>query len=118
LLSAGEVVEEKKEHDRIRYLLVEFLRRRGLLSGTVPATRQVLEACLKHLAMENDETLLVNLEDLWLETEYQNIPGTTTEHANWRHKARYRLDEIRHLDEVVRIVHEIDRLRKHSGAAG
>lgn len=116
LLDVGEVLEEKQTHDRVKRLLIEFLRRRGLLTGTSPDTRQVLEACLKYLASDNDKTLLVNLEDLWLETEYQNIPGTTTEHANWRHKARYRLDEVRLLDEVVRIVREIDRLRKNSGA--
>ena len=33
--------------------------------------------------------MLVNLEDLWLETQPQNIPGTSEECPNWRNKARY-----------------------------
>ena len=36
----------------------------------------------------------VTLEDLWLETERQNIPGTTDEHPNWRRPLRYSLEEI------------------------
>ncbi len=112
LLTPAEIVEEKREHEKIKQILVDFLRRRGLLRAPSPDARQVLEACLKYLASENDRTLLVNMEDLWLETEYQNIPGTTDEHANWRHKTRYPLEEIRRFKEIVELIRQIDRLRK------
>src|SRR5205807_666967 len=69
------------------------LRRAGCLEGAadVPA---VLRACLEYLAAEPSGVVLANLEDLWQETESQNVPGTSTERPNWRHKARHALEEL------------------------
>ena len=118
LLMPEEVVKEKKEHQIVKNILVKFLNSRGLLPDNSDATPQVLEACLHYLASENDMLLLVNLEDLWLETEYQNIPGTTIEHPNWQHKARYRLEHIERINEVVRLLRDIDRTRRNLNAPG
>jgi hypothetical protein len=38
--------------------------------------------------------MLVNLEDLWLETESQNTPCTSTERVNWRCKLRLSLEQM------------------------
>jgi 4-alpha-glucanotransferase len=55
--------------------------------------------------------MLINLEDLWLETESQNTPGTVAERPNWRRKARYNFEAIRRLPEVVEVLRRIDQLR-------
>ena len=56
--------------------------------------------------------VIVNLEDLYLETNPQNVPGTSTERPNWIRKARHGLEEIREMAQVIRILREVDRLRK------
>jgi 4-alpha-glucanotransferase len=37
---------------------------------------------------------MVNLEDLWLETAQQNMPGVGAGHPNWRQRAVCTLEEI------------------------
>ena len=39
--------------------------------------------------------LLLNQEDLFKETEQQNLPGTTAEYPNWRRKMKYSNEELR-----------------------
>ena len=59
------------------------------------ATEQnILAALLKFLARSEAEVVLVNLEDLWLETRPQNTPGTSTERVNWRRKMKLSLEEL------------------------
>jgi 4-alpha-glucanotransferase len=60
--------------------------------------------------------LLVNLEDLWLETKAQNVPGTLDEHPNWQHKARYRLERIDTDKDFRATIGAVDGLR--CGEAG
>jgi len=62
--------------------------------------------------------LLLNLEDLWLETKAQNVPGTTHERPNWRRRARYGLEEIPTLPEVAGIVQRIHALRQRGKSDG
>jgi 4-alpha-glucanotransferase len=51
-------------------------------------------ACLAHLAGTDVRAVLVNLEDLWGETQPQNVPGTGDEEPNWRRRARLGLEGI------------------------
>jgi 4-alpha-glucanotransferase len=53
----------------------------------------------------------VNLEDLWLETEAQNVPGTTQERPNWRRRLRFTLDELRNQPEVKAVLSAIEHAR-------
>ena len=43
-------------------------------------TVAALSAALELLASSSAYAVLVNLEDLWLEAQPQNIPGTQNEH--------------------------------------
>ena len=52
---------------------------------------------LRSLAASDAPIVLANLEDLWGETEQQNVPGTTDERPNWRRLTQRRVDA---LDEV------------------
>jgi 4-alpha-glucanotransferase len=92
--------------------LVAFLRRNGRLGEEPPDARSVLRACLAHLAGSGARIVLANLEDLWLETEPQNVPSTSGECANWRKKARYSLERFGDMPAVVQALREIDRLTR------
>lgn len=37
---------------------------------------------------------LLNQEDLFKDSEQQNLPGTTAEYPNWRHKMKYAIEEL------------------------
>jgi 4-alpha-glucanotransferase len=65
------------------------------------------------LARSEAEFLLVNLEDLWLEPLPQNVPGTWDERPNWMRKARYSLEAIRRMPELLDVLKSIDHIRKN-----
>ncbi len=100
----------EREHRRAMLdALVNFLREQGRL-GEAGDVASVLRACLSHLAASEARIVLVNLEDLWLETQPQNVPSTAGECPNWRNKARYALEQFRALPEVIETLRRIDRL--------
>jgi len=110
----GLVPQPDQEHERRRRMnraLVIFLRRRGWVDGEDPDFAAVLRGCLGWLSAGPAEFVQVNLEDLWLETQPQNVPGTSTQRKNWRRKARLTIEQIRKSPEVRAILREIARLR-------
>lgn len=104
---------QSRRGERERLTLPAYLYRRGLLETPTQKTGAVLRGCLAHLAASRARVVLVNLEDLWLETEPQNIPGTVDEYPNWRRKARCTLEEISRMPEVMEALDELSRLRNH-----
>jgi 4-alpha-glucanotransferase len=58
--------------------------------------------------------VLVSLEDLWQETEPQNVPGTSSERPNWRRKARFSFEEFSTRADVVEPLKKVDELRKQN----
>jgi 4-alpha-glucanotransferase len=67
---------------------------------------------LQLLAHSPAHITLVNLEDLWLEQEPQNVPGTSHEKPNWRRRMRYTLDELRNTTELDQTLQRIDAARR------
>ena len=127
LLSEAAAHKELAARKHLQETLLSFLRHRGLLGHEVttglgasdlvekkPAevTLAALNSILTFLAASSAHIMLVNLEDLWLETQPQNVPGTSQERPNWRRKARYSLEELSQLPEVVEVLREVNRLRK------
>jgi 4-alpha-glucanotransferase len=55
---------------------------------------------IKKIAESKAKYFVVNLEDLWNETEPQNIPGTWKEYPNWRKKFKLTINEIDNGDEA------------------
>ena len=90
--------EERENRERLRGSVRSFLKAQGLLQNGADDTKAVLEALLRFLAQSDAEIVLVNLEDLWLETEPQNVPGMPE--RSWRKKFRYTLEQLRS-DSVV-----------------
>lgn len=54
----------------------------------------LLDALLDRLGRGDAELAVVSIEDLWLETEPQNVPGTSTERPNWRRPLRHPVDAL------------------------
>ncbi len=75
--------------DERQQVLVGLLEEQGRLDDSdEPDMQAIIAATLEHLGASGARSVLVNLEDLWLETRSQNIPGTTgKDHPNWRRKA-------------------------------
>ena len=90
LLEEHEVEEARAARQRTGRALSQMLGARGLLPGAEARAR-----LLRFLARSRADLLLLNLEDLWLETQPQNVPGTSHERPNWRRRMKYTLDEIR-----------------------
>jgi alpha-1,4-glucan:alpha-1,4-glucan 6-glycosyltransferase len=96
-----------------RRQILGSLREDGFLTpGGKPGTEEVFQATLDFLAASEAKTVLVNLEDLWLETERQNLPGTYDEHPNWRRKAALSLEELDRNAAVLETLGRVDQLRK------
>ncbi|MFC1935000.1 4-alpha-glucanotransferase [Chloroflexota bacterium] len=112
LLGQKSARSEKKVRQAVKSALVSFLRKKDRLRGKDTDVRAVFRACLSFLSASQARVLLVNLEDLWLETQSQNVPSTDNRNPNWRRKARYALEEFCQLPEVRDTLKEIDRLRK------
>jgi 4-alpha-glucanotransferase len=102
---------EKAELESKKQALIAFLQDSGFLEGQAsPAA--VYTACMKYLSTRSAKLLLINLEDLWQETQPQNVPGTGQEHPNWRRKALYAFQAFGQQPAVVEVLREIDSLRK------
>jgi len=73
--------------------------------GRPASPRQALEFLLLHLARGPGCLVLVDLEDLWLETEPQNRPGTGPDEGNFRRRwARLWPDDLRPSDRWPTVV--------------
>ncbi|MFN7952114.1 MAG: 4-alpha-glucanotransferase [bacterium] len=73
-----------------------LVRRLAVAAGArgARAREALLAHCWSWMAASPARLVLVNLEDLWLETVPHNVPGTGLDHPNWRHKNRFTLEEI------------------------
>jgi 4-alpha-glucanotransferase len=112
LLDDREARSERRSRQLLKQSFLALLKRRGLLKGADADERGVLRACLAFLSASPARVVLVSLENLWLETRPQNVPGTSDEHANWRRKAYHTLEAFRHMPEVVGVLQEMGRLRE------
>jgi 4-alpha-glucanotransferase len=106
--------QARAEYERLAELRRQLLELVGQREGgAAPADAQhVVRTLLEHLAASPARLLLVNLEDLWVETRPQNVPGTSGERPNWRRKARLSLEEFSTDPEMVATLRRIDALRR------
>jgi 4-alpha-glucanotransferase len=84
----------KKNREQIKTALIQFLKNEGFLRAGKPALRDIVRALIAWLKASPAEITLINLEDLWLETRPQNVPGTSTERPNWRRKSKLNIAQI------------------------
>jgi len=116
LLESSEGERETKRRAALRDALVGLLRRRGLVdTGIDPDIADVLRATMRLLAEMPPTMFLVPLEELWLEPEPQNVPGTSFERPNWRRKARYSIEQIRDMPGIAELLRDVDARRRKRG---
>lgn len=111
LLDEIQAAAEAAARERLRAGVLAFLREAGLLGPAEADVGAVLRALLRFLARSEAALVLVNLEDLWLEEQPQNVPGTSQERPNWRRKARYSLEEFSKMDVVRETLEALNLLR-------
>jgi 4-alpha-glucanotransferase len=102
---------EKHVRGEQRSAVVRFLRSEGFLATDAEDTGAVLLALWKWLAASPSSVLLLNLEDLWLETEPQNTPNTYEERPNWRRKLRQSFEQFANDPAFLVILKQVDELR-------
>ncbi|MBN1863093.1 MAG: 4-alpha-glucanotransferase [Dehalococcoidales bacterium] len=111
LLDSADARAEAARLRSLKETLLTFLREHGWLRESGTDTQAVLRACLSFLAASRARLVLVNLEDLWLETQPQNVP-TAEDNPNWRRKARYTFKQFCRLPQVFDTLLTVNELRK------
>jgi len=112
LADARGAVKERKSRDKVKRALTAYLREKKFLGKAASSTRSVLNACLTYLSASRASTVLINLEDLWLETRSQNVPGIGDKFPSWQRKARYSIEEFSRDKEVGETLAEVDTYQK------
>ncbi|WP_435005428.1 4-alpha-glucanotransferase [Tundrisphaera lichenicola] len=111
LLDAEALEQQRQVRADQRMAVVEFLRAEGMLAPDLDDTGSVLRATWDWLAASPAGFLLLNVEDLWLETEPQNTPNTYLERPNWRRKLRRAFEGFAENPDFLRTLKRIDKLR-------
>jgi 4-alpha-glucanotransferase len=102
-----------------RRLLLEDLGHRKLLpegAASKPEAgescpRELREAVLEYLAQSEAALLEVRLEEVFGAPEQQNLPGTQTEHPNWRIKLPLTLEQMQESPEPARLAARLNKAR-------
>ena len=106
---------QHEQHGRaeLRTALLGFLRRQGRLREDGPDDlAALLRGSLEHLAAGEAGVVLVGLEDLWLESRPQNVPGTVDEYPNWKRKAIRSLESLVGGEEINGLLRSLAESRK------
>jgi len=107
--------DQLREEHRFREEMRAAMRRYFHCNADDPsAPQKILQSWMLELARSPAAFFLVNLEDLWLETEPQNIPGTGHERPNWRRKAARSLEEMRADPDLAAFFQNLESARKGS----
>jgi 4-alpha-glucanotransferase len=112
LMDDAGLTQERELHEARKAAFIEYLRRQRWLPEGELDQQEILTAVLSFLAASPAELMIVNLEDLWLETLPQNVPGTGTERANWQRKTTDRLPVWNQSPRVTMMLRTIDFLRQ------
>ncbi len=85
------------ERERGKQNMVQVLRDCGLLAKDADCSTfnaDLHYAITGFLARTPSRLFVLNQEDIFKDAEQQNLPATTSEYPNWRHKMKYALEEL------------------------
>jgi 4-alpha-glucanotransferase len=109
---------ERVRRAAIREAIIAKLREHGFLGEEdEPDEASVLRGCMQWIAAGESDFVLVSLEDLWQETEPQNVPGTWKEKPNWRRRAAHGLEELDEVPGVRETLLAVDQALRNGGVA-
>lgn len=96
-LRLGLISEVQAAHDRLKRQRIrgnwKARLEAELETSPLDSLEEILLASIEFLAKSDASNVLVGLEDLWLETEPQNIPTTTWQRPNWRQEFLVPMEE-------------------------
>jgi|UniRef100_A0A7V6DQK7 4-alpha-glucanotransferase len=100
-----------------RRLLVEALVRQGLLPPnysppTDTCPEEIRRGVLAYLGQSRAALVETRLEEFLGLSAQQNLPGTITQHPNWRQKISAALEDLRHDPLVIRLAATLRQARK------
>jgi 4-alpha-glucanotransferase len=107
LLTESGVKSGQRQRRRIRRSLQEWLERHLQRPGGIQQTSDVFLALLALLRSGPAEVVLLNIEDAWLETQPQNVPGTNHERINWQRKLRFPIESWDRLSAIRHMLHTV-----------
>jgi 4-alpha-glucanotransferase len=110
---------ERARRASIREAIIARLREAGFLDEEEeeePDEASVLRGCMQYIAAGESDFVLVSLEDLWQETEPQNVPGTWKEKPNWLRRAAHALEALDKLPGVRETLLAVDQVLRKGGA--
>ncbi len=93
LIDAARHMREHAERAQARVALLAFAKV-DLAPEHPDAAQLAMGAATLHLAASPAEVVLITLEDLWLEAKPQNVPGTSSERANWQRPMARTLQDL------------------------
>ena len=96
-LDARSAKKERRARTAQKRALLAYFKNKGLVQNRRSQTDKlssILGACLARLRRSRASMVLVNVEDLWLETKPQNVPGSGRKRPNWQRKTRYSLERF------------------------
>ena len=113
----SELPAKQKTREEQKAALVQLLLSRKLLKSAEAKLPEILEAVLLFTAADPVKVMQINMEDLWLETLPQNVPGTWKERPNWRRKHRYTLEEISANSGIRSLLGSVAKCRRRPNKA-
>ncbi|MCG8420601.1 MAG: 4-alpha-glucanotransferase [Proteobacteria bacterium] len=113
LISDEQAEQERKQRSESRRRTAIFLAERGFLDSSYASGGDLfamMRAISIYLASSDARMALVNLEDIWLEPEPQNVPGTLgPDWPNWCRRLRHDVDNFTVDARVLEVLRAIDR---------
>ena len=106
--------EEQAERAHDRAALWTAMQRSGAARGEAPAPwdgNPVVDAAIAHAGASACELVMVPVEDALALSEQPNLPGTTSEHPNWRRRLAAKVGVILSDTETTSRLTTLDRLR-------
>ncbi len=101
--------ELTQRQDRLKILMTTISSSATRSQNSI---QEIVFNTLTFLAAEKAQYLLINLEDLWLETTPQNIPSLPADKSrNWQHKNRYAIEEFEKNRHITRLLSSIAEAR-------
>jgi 4-alpha-glucanotransferase len=112
LFDAKEARERLRVRRKVCRALETFFLGERLGGKATAVPGRLLTKALEWLAAGDAKVLLINLEDLWLETGQQNVPGTRLERPNWQRKARLPFEQFTRDQQINSLLREIAKRRR------
>jgi 4-alpha-glucanotransferase len=84
----------------------------GFLESSDPEPPALLDAWLRWLGAGPARLVMVNAEDLWLETRAHNVPGTEDDRPNWIGRCSRSLSDMEQSDRITAMLQRLSAARR------